>query len=88
MRIKPAEVAAFVYECNKACLAMSSLSDWDCRYYLNLRFTLLVYDTSGCNSQGISWLPSYRYWSTPCEQHMWHLVSVRRSGGEGLLCAL
>ena len=35
------------------------------RYQIDLRFTLLVYsiefDASGCGSQPISWLPSYRY---------------------------
>ena len=35
------------------------------RYQIDLRITLLVYffeyDTSGCSSQGISWLPGYGY---------------------------
>ena len=31
------------------------------KYHNNLKFNLLVYDTSGCNSQDISWLPSNRY---------------------------
>ena len=32
-----------------------------CRYYCNSGFTLLVYDTGGCSSQGFSWSPSNRY---------------------------
>ena len=57
----PAEVAAFVYECKKACLAMSSLSGQNGRYHNELSLMLLVHDTSGCSSQGLSWSPSNRY---------------------------
>jgi len=39
-------------------VAASSLSGED---HNNLKLTLLVYDTSGCSFQGISWSPGYRY---------------------------
>ena len=37
---------------------MISLSGKNGRYYNNFKSTLLVYDTSGCSSQGVSWSPS------------------------------
>ena len=64
---KSAEVAAFVYECKKACLAMTSsvrllqIPKQRGIYFARVYIEFCIYDTDGCSSQGISWSPSNRY---------------------------